>query len=539
MKFALWICFCVLLTGAIRCHELREVFVEGRIYFLDADCYSRMTRTQVVAERPGTVVRHHEFENFPQGTIPHTTAPLDYLIAGANWMADCGLRIMDRRGTSVLRGQTLDLAGALISPLLGMLTCAWLGVWVWKVARLRRFGGAVPLFFAVSPILVHGTALGRPDHQSLLVLLLAVALGAEWRLAEKRSRPWSIVSGAAWALALWVSFYEPLILLAAVLAIWLVAAPRGLLVRERVPGLIAFCVISASAWLIEGWRIHAPDRALLGYLANWSRSIGELAHPNAAMIFGWLGWGCLAAPVLLVLARREERRALAMLALLLVAFALTCWQVRWGYFLTLIFAMALPWQLAALRTPWIAWLVLIVSLWPMARDWEARLFPDAEGQRRLVMERAEKVALREIAEIQRERSAGPFVAPWWMSPSIAYWSRQPGIAGSSHESLPGIVDSARIYLAPDAGAALPILRARSVRWILSDAPERIVRNSAAILGVEPHAKCLAHELNRHVLPEPWTLSIIPEQGVPRPLGNDFFRVWRVRAESPPAKMEAP
>src|SRR5947209_4103105 len=58
----------------------QDVFVAGNIYFADADCYARITRAQMCAEHPGLIVRHHDFENFPQGTTPHTTAPLDYLI---------------------------------------------------------------------------------------------------------------------------------------------------------------------------------------------------------------------------------------------------------------------------------------------------------------------------------------------------------------------------------------------------------------------------------------------------------------------------
>jgi hypothetical protein len=31
-------------------------------------------------EQPGTIVKRHDFENFPIGISPRTTAPLDYLI---------------------------------------------------------------------------------------------------------------------------------------------------------------------------------------------------------------------------------------------------------------------------------------------------------------------------------------------------------------------------------------------------------------------------------------------------------------------------
>src|SRR5204863_7856785 len=67
---------------ATRCANYQDVFVAGNVYFVDADCYARMTRVQMVNASPGLIVRHHSFENFPQGTSPHTTAPLDYLIFG-------------------------------------------------------------------------------------------------------------------------------------------------------------------------------------------------------------------------------------------------------------------------------------------------------------------------------------------------------------------------------------------------------------------------------------------------------------------------
>src|SRR5258708_35577762 len=74
------------LTLFAGCHNLRDVFVRGRIYFVDADCYSRMTRVRIIANQPGTIVRHHQFENWPRGVNSHTTAPLDYLILGLAWI---------------------------------------------------------------------------------------------------------------------------------------------------------------------------------------------------------------------------------------------------------------------------------------------------------------------------------------------------------------------------------------------------------------------------------------------------------------------
>ncbi len=180
LRLAALLFFCALTFG-LRSHNLREVFIDGKIYLADADCYSRMTRARMVAEHPGMIVRHHDFENFPQGVTPHTTAPLDYLIVAGKTALDAGFAVFDSDKTSVLHDQTLDLAGALISPLLAALGTVFLAVWAWTL-RLRFWGMAL-LLYAVSPILVHGTQLGRPDHQALLILLLAVALGAEIALA--------------------------------------------------------------------------------------------------------------------------------------------------------------------------------------------------------------------------------------------------------------------------------------------------------------------------------------------------------------------
>jgi hypothetical protein len=60
-----------------------------------------MTRAQIVRAEPGLIIRHHAFENFPQGTTPHTTAPLDYLIVALSFLL------------SPFTARALDLAGAI------------------------------------------------------------------------------------------------------------------------------------------------------------------------------------------------------------------------------------------------------------------------------------------------------------------------------------------------------------------------------------------------------------------------------------------
>jgi hypothetical protein len=536
-----WILLCLALALAARCWNFRDVFVEGRIYFVDADCYSRMTRAAMIAEHPGTILRHHDFENWPQGITPHTTAPLDYLIVGLKSILDGGFAIFDANRTSLLRHQTLDLAGALISPLLGLGGALFLAWWFWRFRV--RFGGLALLFYALSPILVHGTLLGRPDHQALLIFLLTFVGGAELVLAAAETeaastnrRAWGVIAGVAWALSLWVSLYEPLILLAIVLTLWLIVDRRVLWSLDRRAGAITCLTITVLAFVLEGWRITLPNATERADFARWQQTIGELAHLDlrSPLLLSWLGWAIVLAPGLLFLARKIDRRALPLLVLLVVTFALTLWQVRWGYFLALTFAWALPWQMQVLRRPWLAWLVFLASLWPMLKDWDARLFPEELAQDRVAMQRAELAALRELVSATTGENAGPFLAPWWLSPSIAYWTRNPGVAGSSHQSLPGIVDSARFFLSSTPESAAAILRARRVRWVLADEPSRVIGTSATLLGVPAPAEALATVLMDHPEEVPEFLREWKGPAANRADGLRFYRFYQVDdAKLPP------
>jgi asparagine N-glycosylation enzyme membrane subunit Stt3 len=213
---ALEIAILSVLILTTRCANYQDVFVAGNVYFADADCYARMTRVRMCEKNPGLVIRHHSFENFPQGITPHTTTPLDYLILA--------LTVALRAFT----GHGIDLAGAFVSPLFALFGGWFLWWWSrrmkfryrWDADRLRD-----------QPGLVHGTELGRPDHQSLVMLLVTVAICAEWTSRSESSTQWSALSGTTWGLALWVSFYEPLVLFAIVVAVNLLRDRRSLFAK--------------------------------------------------------------------------------------------------------------------------------------------------------------------------------------------------------------------------------------------------------------------------------------------------------------------
>ena len=224
-RFALIVFEVALLTPLIvvtRCANYQDVFVAGNVYFVDADCYARMTRAEMIRAKPGLIIRHHAFENFPQGTTPHTTAPLDYLIVALSLFLN------------PFTAHTLDLAGAFVSPVLALLG-GWF-LWWWSRRMKFRYRWVLLILYAISPILVHGTELGRPDHQSLLILLVAIAISAGWssQIPQPRNLAtgWWLTSAASWALAIWVSAYEPVVLFVIITATALLMNHRAVVGRE-------------------------------------------------------------------------------------------------------------------------------------------------------------------------------------------------------------------------------------------------------------------------------------------------------------------
>ncbi len=488
---------------ATRCANYQNVFVAGNIYFTDADCYARMTRVRMCSEHPGLIVRHHNFENFPTGTTPHTTAPLDYLILTLS---------------TVLKPFTphaMDLAGALISPLLALLG-GWF-LWWWSKRMKLRHRWITLILYAISPIIVHGTELGRPDHQSLLMLLLTIAICAEWSLQRDGAsaveanppslqtyRQWSIVSGVAWGLAIWTSAYESLVLFLLVMIVSTLKNPKAISAKSQRAGWLCFVLIVVIALLVER-RIPSFSIVYANPLfQNWAHTIGELTHisPTNPIWLRWCGYLLLVTPFLVwaSMARTRHKGELTpptfVLVLLVATYVLTIWQARWGYFFVLVFALALPCLLEPVKSRGAVWIAFFLSIFPIVRDWDERLWPSEAELALRLEQRNELVQLRDLALSLRSSEIRPFLAPWWLSPSIAYWSGQPGIAGSSHESLDGIEDGARFFLCDDWQKARRILRNHKAEWVFAYDSERVEQNSAAILSQAAPAFPLCRVLDR-------------------------------------------
>ncbi len=499
--------FVVLIVLGVACQFSRwgDVFLGGNVYFLDPDCYSRMTRVQMILEGEGPLLRFHAFENAPDGIIPHTTAPMDGLIVVGSWM-------LRSAGVENVR----DVSGAMISPFLGLMFLLAIGAWAWT----QPFGAAALFLAALSPILAHAFSVGRPDHQSLLVLLIAGALIAETKIWGGRAC--GVASAILWALACWVSLFEPLILLGVCLGFRVMVLGRKAFAKAGVAALVFFIIVLLTL-VLEGWRFSLPEGEVREFFGRWASQIGELQPAKLTTLFLWLGWLGAALPLILLWGAwsKKDRVLLASACLLTVLFALSFSAGRWGYFAALVGALLLPTSLTLLRRPWLAWTLFLISLWPVAKAWDHQLFPEGEAQLAQAEGRTENILLRETATAIRDTPGnGAVLAPWWISPALAYWTGRPFVAGSSHQSLPGTVASARFYLAATDNEALSILSERQVKLVVSDDPSRLIQNSVSVLGTEAPLLEMATRLQHR--PAPDFLKPV--------FRNQFFGVFEVREE---------
>jgi hypothetical protein len=504
---AVGIIICLGIFGFLQAHKAQFVLLPDGVHFVDADCYSRMTRARIISEKPGTLVTRHAFENYPYGVRPHTTAPMDYLIVGF--------------GRLLGGGVNLDIAGAWISPVLGAVLILMAGRWA--QARTIPYPWSMMVLLSTSPVILHGFAVGRPDHQSLILLLVASGLMAETVLWTSRSRATSIWWGLSWGCALWVSWFEPLLLLALALIVRLLVWRSQCLAKMWIPSLIVAAVIVVIAILLEGPPRAGLERTPVTSFWQWAGRIGELQafNPVSAAV-AWIGWLSLPMPFALawIAYKRNEKLCWLWLVLLLSTGALTGWHARWGYFLALSGALAMPFALTVVRQRWLGYTLFAASLWPVALALENELFPEGKTARALIDNLHESQHLRNAAVALQVRDGDGILAPWWLTPQLVYWSGKNGVAGSSHESLAGTLDTARFFTSQDEEEAKSILRARHADFVVVCDADRLLDNSYTMLGrtSEPSNQ-LAVTLFRTPSRSPNYLHLISQ--------NPYFKVYQV------------
>lgn len=454
-----------------RSAKREEVFSQRGITYLDPDCYTRMARIERLAHEPLRPLRWHDFENYPTGIRPHTTSFLDYMVLG--------LAVSLRPFSD----DPIDLAGAWISPVLGLALLIFL--WWWCGLYLNRTARFFTLAaYAILPTLAWGQNVGRPDHQSLILLLVTIGIALEVCLIRwPQDRAIQIAGGLAWGLAIWTSLFEPLILLAAVLLIQFAFDWRGMLLRRPL-WWASLAVACATALAADGWAKPQIDPGTLPYLRRWLAEIGELAGTGLLRFTFWFGGWIWALPVTLFLGCRYlrlQRRPLVLLASLTILLtALSFWYMRWGSLLAAaccLFAVPLLMSLPGRFWQPVVWFFLSVPVFVYyvhALDTATARSPYTDADLRLVAKSIEP--------------EGGILAPWWISPPLLYFSGAPIVASSSHESIAGNVDAARFFTEPDWRKCKEILDRRKVRWVVTDHPGRVLSQAIRLLGLGRHTE---------------------------------------------------
>ncbi len=481
-RFAVWIAFgiaCIVLGWWLRAQQAPEWLQPDttqhppalRPWMVEADCYSQMARVQRILHGEGLIQNHFAMENWPEGLVPSTTAPFDYVI------------LLLYAPLKLFTAHPLDWAGALVSPVL------WVAmVLFWLLFRSREFstaGRAVLIVGSMAlPTFLWATACGRPRHQSLILLLMALALTAEyerWNMTATPRKAWSVFAGVAWGLACWTSLFEPVITFG-ILVIYNLSVRR----RESAPLLITFGLVMLLALLVEGVHVFIPPAEYRGALVNWLGTIAEMRGTN----FNPAAWApnagralsLLLVPVVAwMLWHREfvNRTDRFLIILTFVLALIATMQMRWAYYAGLgeLFLVARFYQLAPWRWPNLA--VLAVFLLGLLN---ADYLSVAQAR-----QMAPNQPSQQLVEISRSiDEPGGILAPWWLSPGLLYFSEHPIVSGSSHCGISGIVASAEFYTATSWTVAEKILRERKVRWVVvSDDPRYVfplLNTSLGILG---------------------------------------------------------
>jgi hypothetical protein len=297
--------------------------------------------------------------------------------------------------------------------------------------------------------------------------------------------------------------------------------PKAILSRPRRLSWLCFVLVIAIALLIER---RIPSFSVLysnPLFQNWARTIGELEHisPANPIWLRWTGYLLLVTPFLIwiniIESRRKNERttSLFVLVLLFATYALTVWQARWAYFFVLIFALALPRLLAPIEPRAAVWIAFFLSIFPILREWDEKLWPTDSQLADRMAKRSESTQLRDLAVSLRSPEIHAFLAPWWLSPEIAYWSGQPGVAGSSHESLPGIRDSARFFVSQDWRTGRKLLENHKVAWVIAYDSERTAQNSTEILGIAAPQQPVCFMLDKTPTRVPSFLVLSAQNGI--------------------------
>jgi hypothetical protein len=272
--------------------------------------------------------------------------------------------------------------------------------------------------------------------------------------------------------------------------------------------------------LVDHLRIVFPDPQNMESLKRWGATIGELQPLRGlSSLSAWAGLLLWGAPLTVLFAHGRDRRSnFGWILLLCFSGLLVHWQIRWSPYFVLVFLFVLPQILTLAQSRRSGALAFSLAMYPLLVEWDNLLFPEARVAAERYMDRSERINARLVAERMKSPSCEPFIAVWWLSPALSYWSGQPAVAGSGHEGIAGIMDSASFFLSTNPADAKEILVRRGVCTVVASDSARAVENSSLLLGSLPESKPLAERL--------WQSDLGPEWGLEGESNVTTFRLWR-------------
>ena len=231
------------LHGALAVTVASPVF-EGQLH--GPDEYMRLVRVAELRDGNGWYDTAIARSNAPYGEALHWTRPMDLLILAGAYALSPFFGADD----------ALFASGALISPLLSLLTCLAMA-WAASPILGRNRAVLAAIIVLIQPGVLAYSATGRADHHGLLFLLFVLAAGGAIRTLSARPTTRSaVIAGIVYGLAIWEGI-EMTILVALCQAAAALAWIRFDTVKAR-PQLIAaaaFLATTALALVSE----HPPE----------------------------------------------------------------------------------------------------------------------------------------------------------------------------------------------------------------------------------------------------------------------------------------
>ena len=462
-KIFFYLCL-VLLCLYARLERIAQVFSFGTISYLDSDCYTRMFRVKQLMLKAWPPMRFHTFENYPLGIISHATVPMDYLILA---LAKCFNLFQ--------RDRALDLAGALISPLLGLCLLIYLIIWTRPFFSFKARIAAL-IAYSLLPALAWMQNIGRPDHQSLIVLCLTIAITLEANLSRRPNSLWiQNFAALAWGLAFWTSLYEPGLLFLVFFIIQTIRLKSNFFLKRPLWwGMLSLTLL--LAFLVEGRIWFRWPTQNSSFFLRWLSQIGELQPLDPLRATLWFGAWIWILPILFFsfTQTKLEKIWLTLFApLTLFLIALTFWQMRWSGFLAIFISIVVvPWLFQFSGRFWQTGVALLLSIPFIAYIFHSNLKQSISYESHDLKQIASKI-----------KTEGGILAAWWQSPVLLYFSGAPIVASSSHESLSGIEASCRFFTSVNWQESETILKERQVKWIVIGDPHSLLEQSYKLLGL--------------------------------------------------------